>query len=105
MRLEGRARELVEKQLVAASERLVAAERQLADTECELEELGVAAEESSWIVRAMRNFGRVWQLMTPENRGRLFRVLIAEVRVDEAKNLVEVELVNFAGEPTTEEAA
>ena len=44
-------------------------------------------------------------LMTPENRGRLARSLVVAIRVDEASNQVEVELVNFAADNEASEAA
>jgi hypothetical protein len=43
--------------------------------------------------------------MTPENRGRLASALVVAIRVDEASNQVEVELVNFAAEAQASEAA
>ena len=66
---------------------------------------GGMTEENRWIVAAMRSFSRVWRLMTPENRGRLLRVLVSEVRVDEVNRVAEVELIDFAGESDPEEAA
>jgi len=44
-------------------------------------------------------------MLTPENRGRLLRILVSQVRADEAKGVIEVELVEFAGSPGAEEAA
>ena len=34
--------------------------------------------------------------MTPENRGRLLRAVVASVRVREAEDRCDIELVNFA---------
>jgi hypothetical protein len=101
----GRARELVEAKLRAETDRLVAAERQLAETERDRLDLEVAANEATWIVGALRDFARVWKLMTPENQGRLLRALVAAVRVKEETGVVEVELVNFAADPGAKEAA
>ncbi len=95
-RLEGRARDLVELKLRAETDRLAAAERQLARAESDDLDLQVADGEREWIVGALKDFERAWRLMTPENRGRLMRALVIEVRVDEAKNEVEVELADFA---------
>jgi len=104
-KFEGRARELVEAKLRAETDRLVAAERQLAETERDRLDLEVAEREAKWIGAALRDFARVWKLMTPENQGRLLRALVAAVRVKEESGVVEVELVNFAADPGAKEAA
>jgi DNA invertase Pin-like site-specific DNA recombinase len=95
LKFEGRARELVEKKLRAESERLVAAERQLADTERDLLDLHDASIEAEWVAGAIANFSKVWELMTPENRCRLLRALVVSVKVDEESGKVEIELVDF----------
>lgn len=104
-KFEGRARELVEAKLRAETDRLVAAERQLAETERDRLDLEVASNEAAWIVGALRDFAPVWKLMTPENQGRLLRALVAAVRVKEETDVVEVELVNFAADAGSKEAA
>ena len=104
-RLQGRSRELVEAKLRTETDRLTAAEQRLAQAENDRIDVEVADAEREWIVRALRDFGRVWSLMTPENRGRLARSLVVAIRVDEASNQVEVELVNFAAEAQASEAA
>ncbi len=104
-KFEGRARELVEAKLRAETDRLVAAERQLAETERDRLDLEVADAEAKWIADALRDFARIWTAMTPENQGRLLRALVAAVRVKEESGVVEVELVNFAADPSAKEAA
>lgn len=42
-----------------------------------------------WAVGALRDFTRVWKLMTPENQGRLLRALVAAGRVKEETGVVE----------------
>jgi site-specific DNA recombinase len=133
-KLDGRARELVEAKLRVEADRLVAAERQLAETERDLADLEVADAEATWMLGALRDFtapsalpsfaravglratrplrglralrlANVWALMTPENRGRLLRALVASVRVNDATGEVEIELVNFSADTRAEEAA
>lgn len=104
-KLDGRARELVEAKLRVEADRLVAAERQLAETERDLADLEVADAEATWMLGALRDFANVWALMTPENRGRLLRALVASVRVNEATGEVEIELVNFSADARAEGAA
>ncbi len=43
--------------------------------------------------------------MTPENRGRLLRALVATVVVDEAKGTCRVELVDLGAKPGEQEVA
>lgn len=102
--LDGGARELVEAKLRAETDRLVAAERQLAETVRDRLDLEFADREAEWGA-AYRNFARVRKLMTPENQGRLLRALVAAVRVKEETGVVEVELVNFAADAGSKEAA
>lgn len=104
-RLQGRSRELVEAKLKAETDRMTAAEQRLAQAENDRLDIDVADAEREWIVGALRDFGRVWSLMTAENRGRLARALVVAIRVDEASNQIEVELVNFAAEAQASEAA
>jgi hypothetical protein len=104
-RLEGRAREMAEEKLVAESDKLVTSERLLAQAELDRKQLARAADEAQWMAGALRDFGRVWKWMTPENRLRLMRALVAQVRVAEATGEVEVELINFAIEAGAQEAA
>ncbi len=66
-RFEGRARELVEAKLQAETDRLVAAERQFAQTERDRLDHEVADTEADLTGAALRDFARVWKLMTPEN--------------------------------------
>ncbi|WP_437873948.1 helix-turn-helix domain-containing protein [Sorangium sp. So ce363] len=73
--------ELVEAGLGVAADRLVAAERQLAETEHDLADLEVADAEATWMLGALRDFANVWCLMTTEKRGCLLRALVATVRV------------------------
>lgn len=110
-KLDGRARELARAKLRVEADRLVAAERQLAETERDLADLEVAEAEATWMLGALRDFANVWALMTPEtrtaqsprsgrsavratkrsavNRGRLLRALVASVRVNDATGEVE----------------
>jgi hypothetical protein len=104
LRLNGRARELVEAQLVVESDRLAAAERQLAEATADLEALDAAQAEAEWLVGTLRDFDRIWHLLTPENQGRLLRALVAEVRVDEDQGILEVELIDFTRQGAKEAA-
>jgi DNA invertase Pin-like site-specific DNA recombinase len=105
LRLKGRARELVEAQLAVEGERLTAAERQLEETETALAKFEESRVEAGTVVTALRDFDRVWPLLTVENQGRLLRTLVTEVRVDAGANLIELELLNAAELLSDAEAA
>lgn len=94
VRLDGRARELVEAKLRAEAARLDDAERRLGALEDDAVNLELVESQQEWFVGALRNFGRVWGDMTPENQGRLMRALVAKVSVDEGTGVCRVELVN-----------
>src|SRR5690606_5356651 len=55
-KLDGRAREFVEAKLRVEADRLVAAERQLAEVERDLADLEVADAEAAWMLGALRDF-------------------------------------------------
>lgn len=97
-KFEGRARELVERKLRAQTDHLTAVEHLLSETDNDRIDFEVAEKEREWFRLALNDFERVWKFMTPENRGRLLRALVVAVRVNEANNEVEVELVNFASD-------
>jgi site-specific DNA recombinase len=105
VRLEGRARELVEAKLRAEAARLDDAERRLRALEDDALDLELVESQREWFASALRNFGMVWGEMTPENQGRLLRALVAKVSVDEKTGMCRVELVNFDAVTSAKEAA
>ncbi|MCC6665148.1 MAG: hypothetical protein IT375_15465, partial [Polyangiaceae bacterium] len=105
VRLEGRAREHVEAKLRDEAARLDDAERRLRAAEDDALDLELVESQREWFVGALRNFGKVWGGMTPENQGRLLRALVAKVSVDEKTGMCRVELVNFDAAASAKEAA
>lgn len=105
MRLDGRARELVEQKLGVEADRLAASEQQLRDLERDAVELEIAKRDHVWFVAALRDFAKVWVNMSPENQGRFLRALIEKVVVDEAKGTCRVELIDFGAASGTRDAA
>lgn len=105
---EGRARQLVEEKLRAEAAKLADAERRQHAAEQDVESLADAEHHRDWFVTALRNFGKVWGDMTPENQRRFLRALVATVSVDDKDGSCTVELVNFdaaISTPRTREAA
>ena len=39
--------------------------------------------ESEWVARCLGDFEAVWDVLVPENRGRLLRAVVEKVEVDE----------------------
>ncbi|MCL2726671.1 MAG: recombinase family protein [Polyangiaceae bacterium] len=101
LRLDGRARELVEAKLCVEANRLADAESKLRKLENDAQNIKDCDKE--WFVEALRNFRKVWSDMTPENQGRLLRALIAHVHVNEGN--CHIELVNFSAAAGAREAA
>jgi len=97
--VEGRAREAVAQRLEQESEPLAVLEGSLAEVERTLKALEEQRAEGEWVARALGDFARVWEVLTPPNRGRLLRALVEKVVVDERGEQVEVHLVNFAADP------
>ncbi|KYF59292.1 hypothetical protein BE08_43220, partial [Sorangium cellulosum] len=97
--------ELIRTGLRVAADRLIAAERQLTETERDLADLKVTDPEATWTLGALRDFANVAVLVTPENRGSLLRALVAVVRVKEETGVVKVELVNFSADARSQTAA
>lgn len=81
------------------SERLAVLEGSLAEVQRTLKALEEQRAEGEWVARALGDFARVWEVLTPPNRGRLLRALVEKVVVDEQGEQVEVHLVNFAADP------
>ncbi|MCK6587280.1 MAG: recombinase family protein, partial [Polyangiaceae bacterium] len=105
MRLDGRARELVEQKLGVEADRLAASEQQLRDLERDAAELEIAKRDHTWFVAALRDFAKVWVNMSPDNQGRFLRALIEKVVVDEDKGTCRVELIDFSAASGTRDAA
>lgn len=98
-RLEGRARKLVEAKLNTETQKLEAVEQQLAEAERVLERVESAERETRGVIAALQDFKEVWEMMTPENRGRMLRALVDRVEVDRRSGRAEIHLVDFAADP------
>jgi hypothetical protein len=88
--LTGTARQFVEKRLQEIGEQLARTEKRLADAEREVANLDAVQVEASWIAQCLTDFDEVWDVLTPENRGRLLRAVIQRVEVDEPAAKVSV---------------
>jgi site-specific DNA recombinase len=93
----GTARRLVEGRVQDAGDQLARCEARLA-AERELAHLAEIEVESSWVADCLAEFHQIWDVLTPENRGRLVRAVIQRVEVDEPANQVQVFLVDLSAE-------
>ena len=74
-----------------------AREQRLAAIDVGLATLDAAKVDADWIAAALRDFGNLWESMTPENRVRLVRAVVDRVEVDEETGTIEAHLVSLAG--------
>ncbi len=96
----GPARRHVEARLEDASDQLARAEARLAEAKRELSNLDDIEVEASWVTDCLAEFHQIWDVLTPENRGRLVRAVIQRVEVDEPANQIKVFVADLgAGEP------
>jgi len=85
----------VEARLQDAAEELARGEARLAAAERELANLDAIEVEASWVAACLAEFHQIWDVLTPENRGRLLRAVIQRVEVDEPANQIKVFLADL----------
>jgi len=103
--LTGTARKLVDERLQQVGEQLARCEGRLAAAERELANLDALEVEVAWVARCLTDFGGIWDVLTPENRGRLLRAVIQRVEVNEPANQVSVFLADLGADVPAEAAS
>jgi DNA invertase Pin-like site-specific DNA recombinase len=96
--LTGTARQLVERRLQEIGEQLARTESQLSTAEREIANLDAVRVEATWVAQCLTEFDKVWDVLTPENRGRLLRSVIQRVEVDEPAGKVDVHIAQLGFE-------
>lgn len=91
-------------QLQQVGDQLAGCEAQLAAAERELANLDALEVEVAWVARCLTDFGGIWDVLTPENRGRLMRAVIQRVEVNEPANQVSVFLADLGADVPAEAA-
>jgi site-specific DNA recombinase len=86
----GPAQRVVDARLQHASDHLARAESRLAAVERELAALEAIEVEASWVADRLAEFHQIWDVLTPENRGRLLRAVVERVEVDEPANQIKL---------------
>jgi site-specific DNA recombinase len=56
--------------------------------------------ETSWVGRCLADFDSIWDILTPQNRGRLVRAVVEAVEVDEPANRVRLLIVEPSDAPS-----
>jgi DNA invertase Pin-like site-specific DNA recombinase len=108
--MTGTARRLVDERLQQIGVQLARCEARLAAAERELANLDAIEVEATWVARCLADFDKVWDVLSPGNRGRLLRAVIQRVEVDEPTNKVSVFIADLSAglstpEPTQEAAS
>ncbi len=94
--LSGLARRPIEARLQAAGDQLARSEARLVAVEAELHRLDGIHVEGAWVAECLTDFHRIWDVLTPENRARLLRVVVERVELDEPANEIRVFLTDLA---------
>jgi len=94
--LTGAARRHVAARLHAVGEQLTRTEARLAASARELANLDAIEVEASWVTDCLADFDKIWDVLTPHNRGRLLRAVIERVEVDQPANEVRVFMTDLS---------
>jgi DNA invertase Pin-like site-specific DNA recombinase len=94
--VNGAARRLVDERLREIGDQLTRCEARLAAAERELGNLDAIEVEATWVARCLAEFDAVWDVLTPENRGRLLQAVVQRVEVDEPANKVSVYITDLS---------
>jgi hypothetical protein len=94
--VKGVARRLLDERLQEVSDQLGRCEARLAAAERELATLDAMEIEATWVARCLSEFDSVWDVLTPENRGRLLRAVVERVEVNERANQVSVFITDLS---------
>jgi DNA invertase Pin-like site-specific DNA recombinase len=93
--VDGVARRLADERLQGLGNELGRCEARLATVERELATIEKTELDSSWVAQCLNDFTGIWDVLTPENRGRLLRAVVQRVEIDEPANQVKVFMVDL----------
>jgi DNA invertase Pin-like site-specific DNA recombinase len=91
-RLSGRGLEAAQRRLEVAANAHDEATGNLNSLERAIASAEASHADVAWMERALGNFDAIWELMTPDNRQRLFAALVDRIDVDEAAGRFELRL-------------
>ena len=61
---------------------------------------GATGAKTSWVARCLADFDSIWDVLTPQNRGRLVRAVVEAVEVDESANRVKIFILDLSDGPS-----
>ena len=99
----GTARRLLDAKLQEIGDQLGRLEARYVEVQRRLALLADSELETQWVERCLADFDKVWDTLSPENRTRMVRAVVARVEVDEPKNDVRAFLTDLG--PDAEEVA
>jgi site-specific DNA recombinase len=91
----GAARRIVDEHLDKVTAELGTLEQRLVYVERQLSSLDSHEVEVGWVTRTLRDFQKVWNVLTPSNQGRLLRAVLDKVVVDDGSGRVDVHVASF----------
>jgi hypothetical protein len=91
----GTGRRLLDGKLQETGDHLGRLEQRLVAVQRKLAMLDQIELEASWVTSCLTRFDKVWDTLTPENRGRLVRAVITRVEVNEPTNEVKAHLTDL----------
>lgn len=89
-------RAILQAQLDDAGTRHTTARLALTELDLQATDLDATHVDAEWIATILRDWDRLWALLTPHNRQRLVRAVVREIRIDEPTGLIEIDLIDFA---------
>jgi site-specific DNA recombinase len=84
------AREYLERRLEEIATRLSKQRARAEEIARELARLDGLRADAAWVAGIIGDVDRLWKRLTPENRARVVRALVAEVQVDEARGVLRI---------------
>ena len=94
--MDGPARRLLDDRVQQIGEELARREERLREVERQLAGLIEAEVDAEWVAATLRDFDAVYENLTPDNRARLLRALVARIDVDEPHGTVEIQLADLS---------
>lgn len=107
--VNGAGHQLLDERLQEVGEQLARSEARLAAAERELANLDALEVDATWVAQCLADFDKVWDALTPENRGRVLRTMVQRVEVNAPANQISVFITDLTAElpgemPTPEPA-
>jgi DNA invertase Pin-like site-specific DNA recombinase len=101
----GTGRRLLDAKLQEIGDQLGRLEARYVEVQRRLALLADTELETQWVARCLADFDQIWDTLSPENRTRMVRALVARVEVDEPNGDVRAFLTDLGPDPAEAEQA